>query len=207
MPLTFKSLTGLAAATGLALMAGAASAQMTITKYGPGTDTGAGITFTGPALATFTEADGFFSTTQDTIADFNSGANYSGKDAFSLDIKGSFTLNQAGSFTFTQASDDGSYSFLSGPGGYNNTPVISVKGPTVFSTGDSPKTLSLGAGTYKYEVQYSESNGAPGTLRFNGVPAAPAAVPEPSSVASMGLGGVGLLGLLLRARKGKRLSA
>ena len=29
----------------------------------------------------------------------------------------------------------------------------------------------------------------------------PAAVPEPSSVASMGLGGVGLLGLLLRARK------
>ena len=30
---------------------------------------------------------------------------------------------------------------------------------------------------------------------------APAAVPEPSSVASMGLGGVGLLGLLLRARK------
>ena len=32
---------------------------------------------------------------------------------------------------------------------------------------------------------------------------APAAVPEPSSVASMGLGAVGLLGLVLRARKGK----
>ena len=36
---------------------------------------------------------------------------------------------------------------------------------------------------------------------------APAAVPEPSSVASMGLGAVGLLGLVLRARKAKRLSA
>ena len=40
-------------------------------------------------------------------------------------------------------------------------------------------------------------------------PGAPTAVPEPSSVASMGLGAVGLLGLVLRARKGKakRLSA
>ena len=36
---------------------------------------------------------------------------------------------------------------------------------------------------------------------------APAAVPEPSSVASMGLGGVGLLGLLLRARKRKKAVA
>jgi len=32
-------------------------------------------------------------------------------------------------------------------------------------------------------------------------------VPEPSSVASMGLGAVGLLGLVLRARKGKRTAA
>ncbi len=202
MTLTLKSLTGLAAATGMALLAGAASAQMTITKYGPGTDTGSSITFTGKALATFTEADGFFKTTQDTIADFNSGTNFSG-NAFSLEIKGGFTLNKAGSYTFTQASDDGSYSFLTGPG-YSNTPLISVQGPTVLSSGNGPKTLNLGAGTYSYEVQYSESNGAPGTLRFNGVPAAPAAVPEPSSVASMGLGGVGLLGLLLRARKAKR---
>lgn len=204
---TFKSLTGLAAATGLALLAGAASAQMTITKYGPGKDTGAGITFTGPSLATFTEVDGFFSAKQDTVALFNSGANYSGNSAFSLDITGSFTLNKAGSYTFTQASDDGSYSFLSGPGGYSNTPLISVKGPTVFSAGDSPKTLSLLAGTYKYEVQYSEANGAPGSLRFGGVPAAPAAVPEPSSVAGIGLGSLGLLGLLLRARKVKRTAA
>ena len=33
---------------------------------------------------------------------------------------------------------------------------------------------------------------------------APAAVPEPSSVASMGLGSVGLLGMVLRARKRRR---
>ena len=204
MTLTLKSLTGLATATGLALLASTASAQMTITKYVGGTDTGSGITFTSPVVGTFTEADGFFKTTQDTIADFNSGANYSGSEAFSLDIKGGFTLNKAGSYTFTQASDDGSYSFLTGPGGYNNTPVISIQGPTALSVGNSPKTLSLLAGTYKYEVQYSESNGAPGTLQFDGVPAA---VPEPSSVASMGLGGVGLLGLLLRARKAKRTAA
>ncbi len=197
---TFKSVAGLAAVAGLALLTSAASAQVTVTKYGPSTDTGSTIAFTGPVLQTFTEPNNFFDTTQDTIALFNSGANYSGTEAFGLDVTGSFTVGPAGlTYTFTQNSDDGSYSFL------NGTKLISIPGPTASSTGDGPKTLNLLAGTYNYEVRYSESNGAPGTLQFT-TPVS-TAVPKPSSVASMGLGGLGLLGLMLRARKGKRLSA
>ena len=41
-------------------------------------------------------------------------------------------------------------------------------------------------------------------LKFAPAAAAPAAVPEPSSVASMGLGSVGLLGMVLLARKRRR---
>ena len=205
MTLTLKSVAGLAAAAGLALLTSAASAQVTVTKYGPATDNHTSdITFTGPVLATFTESNNFFDTERNTIALFNSGTNYSGFQAFGLDVTGSFTVGAGGqTFTFRQKSDDGSYSFLSGPGLANNTPLIQIPGPTASSAGNSPITKTLAAGTYNYEVKYSESNGAPGSLRFT------TPVPEPSSVASMGLGAVGLLGLVLRARKGKakRLSA
>ena len=208
MTLTLKSVAGLAAAAGLALLTSAASAQVTVTKYaGTGTkDTKTDITFTGLVLKTFVESNNFFDTERDTIALFNSGANYSGFQAFGLDVTGSFTVGAGGqTFTFSQRSDDGSYSFLSGPGLANNTPLIQIPGPTSSSAGNSPITKTLAAGTYNYEVKYSESNGAPGSLQFT----SPVAVPEPSSVASMGLGAVGLLGLVLRARKGKakRLSA
>ena len=196
MTLTLKSVAGLAAAAGLALLTSAASAQVTVTKYGPATDTGSDITFTGPVLATFTEANNFFDTQRDTITLFNSGTNYSGANAFGLDITGSFTVGAGGqTFTFHQRSDDGSYSYL------NGVKLISIPGPTSSSTGNGPMTKTLAAGTYNYEVKYSESSGAPGILRFT------TPVPEPSSVASMGLGAVGLLGLVLRARKSKRLSA
>ena len=198
MTLTLKSVAGLATAAGLALLTSAASAQVTITKYGPATDTGSNITFTGPVLATFTESNNFFDTQRNTIALFNSGTNYSGSRAFGLDVTGSFTVGTGGqTFTFHQRSDDGSYSSL------NGVKLISIPGPTASSTGNGPMTRTLTAGTYNYEVKYSESNGAPGILRFT------TPVPEPSSVASMGLGAVGLLGLVLRARKGKakRLSA
>ena len=198
MTLTLKSVAGLATAAGLALLTSAASAQVTITKYGPATDTGSNITFTGPVLATFTESNNFFDTQRNTIALFNSGTNYSGSRAFGLDVTGSFTVGTGGqTFTFHQRSDDGSYSYL------NGVKLISIPGPTASSTGNGPMTRTLIAGTYNYEVKYSESNGAPGILRFT------TPVPEPSSVASMGLGAVGLLGLVLRARKGKakRLSA
>ena len=198
MTLTLKSVAGLATAAGLALLTSAASAQVTITKYGPATDTGSNITFTGPVLATFTESNNFFDTQRNTIALFNSGTNYSGSRAFGLDVTGSFTVGTGGqTFTFHQRSDDGSYSYL------NGVKLISIPGPTASSTGNGPMTRTLTAGTYNYEVKYSESNGAPGILRFT------TPVPEPSSVASMGLGAVGLLGLVLRARKGKakRLSA
>ena len=196
MTLTLKSVAGLAAAAGLALLTSAASAQVTVTKYGPATDTKTDITFTGPVLATFTESNNFFDTERDTIALFNSGANYSGFDAFGLDVTGSFTVGAGGqTFTFDQKSDDGSYSYL------NGVKLISIPGPTASSTGNGPITKTLAAGTYNYEVKYSESNGAPGILRFT------TPVPEPSSVASMGLGAVGLLGLVLRARKGKRTAA
>jgi len=198
MTLTLKSVAGLATAAGLALLTSAASAQVTITKYGPATDTGSNITFTGPVLATFTESNNFFDTQRNTIALFNSGTNYSGSRAFGLDVTGSFTVGTGGqTFTFHQRSDDGSYSYL------NGVKLISIPGPTASSTGNGPMTRTLTAGTYNYEVKYSESNGAPGILRFT----TPAAVPEPSSVASMGLGAVGLLGLVLRARKGKRTAA
>ena len=200
MTLTLKSVAGLAAAAGLALLTSAASAQVTITKYaGTGTkDTKTDITFTGPVLATFTESNNFFDTQRNTIALFNSGTNDSGSQAFGLDVTGSFTVGAGGqTFTFDQRSDDGSYSYL------NGVKLISITGPTASSTGNGPMTKTLTAGTYNYEVRYSESNGAPGILRFT----TPAAVPEPSSVASMGLGAVGLLGLVLRARKAKRLSA
>ena len=200
MTLTLKSVAGLATVAGLALLTSAASAQVTITKYaGTGTkDTKTDITFTGPVLATFTESNNFFDTERDTIALFNSGANYSGFQAFGLDVTGSFTVGAGGqTFTFHQRSDDGSYSYL------NGVKLISISGPTASSTGNGPMTKTLAAGTYNYEVKYSESNGAPGSLRFT----TPAAVPEPSSVASMGLGAVGLFGLVLRARKGKRTTA
>ncbi len=194
---TLKSVAGLAAVAGLALLTSAASAQVTVTKYaGLSTDTGTTINFTGPATVT-TVADGFFNAPVDTIATFNGGS----ASPFGLDLMGSFTT-AGGNFTFTQGSDDGSYSFLTGPS--NSGPLIALPGPKSFGSTVS-KTLNLTAGTYNYEVRYSESNGAPGTLQFN--TPRPTAVPEPSSVASMGLGGLGLLGLMLRARKGKRLSA
>jgi len=198
MHLTLKSAAGLAAVAGLALVAGAASAQVTITRYSNAKDTGSDIKLTGNTT-TFTKANNFFDTTQDTIAVFNAGFK---DNTFGLDVKGSFTLATQQTFTFNQGSDDGSYSFLTGPG-FNNTPLIQIPGPTDFDQKSVTKTLA--AGTYNYEVRYSESSGAPGALRFR-TPAS-TAVPEPSSVASMGLGAVGLLGLLLRARKVKRVGA
>ena len=86
-----------------------------------------------------------------------------------------------------------------------NTPLwVSVIGnPT------SPDywTWTEGAGSDNssyQEITGGSSVARPGDRAFTlmGVPApGPAVVPEPSSIASMGLGGVGLLGLLLRARK------
>jgi len=194
MHLTLKSAAGLAAVAGLALVAGAASAQVTITRYSSATDNKAtDITFTGAPTATFIEANNFFDTKRDTIALFNSNS----ATPFGLDVKGSFTVGPGGlNFTFRQQSDDGSYSFLNGQA------LIAYPGPT---SGKTEKSVNktLAAGIYNYEVRYSESNGAPGSLRFT----TPPAVPEPSSVASMGLGAVGLLGLLLRARKVKRVGA
>ena len=192
-----KSLTGLAAVAGLALLAGAASAQVTITKYGPANDTGSDVLFTGPSIGSFTRADGFFNAERNTILQFNSGVNASGNEAFGLDVTGNFTISPGGlTYTFLQGSDDGSYSFLTGPGGYSHTPLIAIPGPTNFKT--SAQTLALSAGVYSYEIHYSESNGPPGSLQFT------TPVPEPSPVAAMGVGGGCLLGLLLRARKAKR---
>lgn len=55
-------------------------------------------------------------------------------------------------------------------------------------------------------IYVADKNGAYGSVTDCagapcGTPKAPAAVPEPGSVASMGLGGLGVIGLLLRARK------
>ena len=60
-------------------------------------------------------------------------------------------------------------------------------------SGQTLSSLGLTPGTYSFKLPNDTVTGRIG--------AAPAAVPEPSSVASMGLGSLGLLGLLLRARK------
>ena len=82
-----------------------------------------------------------------------------------------------------------------------NTPLwVSVIGNPI-----SPNYWTWTQGEGGNLSSYQEIAGSPSVVRPGGrafsLRGVPPAVPEPSSVASMGLGGVGLLGLLLRARK------
>ena len=78
------------------------------------------------------------------------------------------------------------------PLGY--TSGSSISGSAVF-TNQTFSSLGLTPGSYTYTLPND-------TVTVNIVAPAPA-VPEPSSVASMGVGSLGLLGLLVAARRKK----
>ena len=143
-------------------------------------------------INTFTLVDNVFTIT----TDYHS--NYGGNEYDYLN----FVLTQTGGTSLIPA--DISSSTMFSPDMQTMTEMFNL-------TGTFQGNLHMG--TNKSNPDYSSPalgyhfQGADFNLDLTPGAPAPAAVPEPSSVASMGLGAVGLLGLVLRARKGKRLSA
>ncbi len=143
-------------------------------------------------INTFTLVENVFTIT----TDYHS--NYGGNEYDNLN----FVLTQTGGTSLIPAAI--SPSIIFSPDMQTMTEMFSL-------TGTFQGKLHMG--TNKSNPDYSSPafgyifQGADFNLDLTPGAPAPAAVPEPSSVASMGLGAVGLLGLVLRARKGKRLSA
>ena len=141
-------------------------------------------------INTFTLVGNVFTIT----TDYHS--NNSGVDTDNLN----FVLTQTGGTSLIPAAISPSIMFS--PDMQTLTEMFSLTGPF---------QGSLHMGTNNSFPDYSSPafgyNFAGADFNLDLTPGTPAAVPEPSSVASMGLGAVGLLGLVLRARKGKRLSA
>ncbi len=121
----------------------------------------------------------------------NESAGYAGVAGGTLnntifDFQGT-TFLTAGTYTVTH--DDGAYLFLDGGSSNVLTPFNSG---TPTSAEDSYFTIST-AGTYTYDLQYTEVNESPGVLD------APfATTPEPSSFVLLGSGLLGVAGLVRR---------
>lgn len=198
MHLSLKS--ALATLALAALAPAAAHAQVTITIFQSGLDvdasaTGklnlAGLNFSGNGAPLQTDLvrglDGFV-----VLGNINTAyVVYTG-------FTGPITYGSGARFDASSGSGDpfaisGPFNQLAVPKGYTSGNLIN--GSAVFS-GQTLSTLGLTPGTYLYNL--------PNDTVTVQIGAAPTAVPEPSSVVSMGLGGVGLLGLLLRARKRSR---
>jgi len=192
LPLSLKS--ALATLALAALAPAAAHAQVTITIFQSGSDVDAQAT--GKLNLTGLTASGFGG-----VGDFawgwyagvllgNSGPydvyyGFTGPDAF-----GSGTEILASSGSGDRFAIVGIQNILVVPAGYTSNSAIN--GSAVF-TGQTLSSLGLTPGTYSYKLPND-------TVTVNiGAPAP--AVPEPSTVASLGVGGLGLLGLALRARK------
>ena len=143
-------------------------------------------------INTFTLVDNVFTIT----TDYNS--NYGGNEYDNLN----FVLTQTGGTSLIPA--DISPPIMFSPDMQTMTETFNLtgtfQGNLHMETNYSSPDYSSPAFGYNFQ-------GADFNLDLTPGAPAPAAVPEPSSVASMGLGAVGLLGLVLRARKGKRLSA
>ena len=193
LPLSLKS--ALATLALAALAPAAAHAQVTITIFQSGSDVDAQAT--GKLNLTGLTASGFGG-----VGDFAWGSHAGvllGNNGAFFDVYSGFTGPAAfGSGAEILASSgssdrfgiDGIQNILAVPAGYTSGAPIS--GSAVF-TGQTLSSLGLTPGTYSYKLPND-------TVTVNiGAPAP--AVPEPSTVASLGVGGLGLLGLALRARK------
>jgi len=102
------------------------------------------------------------------------------------------TFMNAGSTSYSVTHDDGAQLVVNGQS------VFSAPGPT--SAELSTGTATAGAaGNVAFSLSYGEVNGTPAVIEFN--PAAPHAVPEPSTLAIAGLGALGMIGYGLRRRK------
>ena len=191
-----SALATLALAAGFAALAPAAHAQVIFTFLQSGSDVDAQAT--GKLNLTGLIYDGYSGSASDLVAG-NSALAVVGSTAASFDVYTGFTgpaaFGSGGTITTPSGTGDrftidGAGNALGVPKGYTSGTLIG--GSAVF-TNSTFSSLGLTPGTYTYKLPND-------TLTVNIGPPAPA-VPEPSSVASLGVGGLGLLGLALRARK------
>ena len=197
MHLSLKS--ALATLALAALAPAAAHAQVTITIFQSGSDVDAQamgkLNLDGLSSVAVSNLQSLVIGSQAAVLVGNNSAYYS---IYSTGSTGPAAFGSGTHFPASSGSGDrfaisGFFNELLVPIGY--TSGNPINGSAVFS-GQTLSTLGLTPGTYLYNL--------PNDTVTVQIGAAPTAVPEPSSVVSMGLGGVGLLGLLLRARKRSR---